>query len=118
MTVKLPIDPRTMPDGVVLILNVRYAPQEDQRANPTIYSYAALKSHGFWYVTGSRAPQVAGWGAVEAWLERDNRELISVEIQTGTRTIWPEPVGVVAQEDLTRPHPMDSFPVVIDTSQA
>lgn len=114
MTVKLPIDPRTMPNGVVLVLNVRFTPQEDQRDNPTIYSHAAIKMSGRWYLTGSRAPQDAGWGAVEAWLGRDNRELVSVEIATGARTIWPEPVGVAVQNDLTRVHPMDSFPVVID----
>lgn len=94
MTVKLPIDPRTVPDGVVLILSVRYAPREGDRVNPTIYQHAALKARGRWYLTGARAPQDAGWGGVEAWLKRDNRELVSVEIQTGTRTIWPEPVAM------------------------
>jgi hypothetical protein len=87
------LNPRTMPDGVVLILNVRYRAEEGDRQNRKIYSHVALKADGFWYLTGSRAPQVAGWGAVENWLNRDNRELVSVEIQTGSRTIWPEPVG-------------------------
>jgi hypothetical protein len=113
MTVKMPIDPRTMPDGVVLVLNVRYAPQDGQRANPTIYSHAAIKMSGRWYLTGSRAPQDAGWGAVEAWLGRDNRELVRVEIATGARTIWPEPATVAVRNNPTVPHPMDSFPIVI-----
>jgi hypothetical protein len=97
VTVKLPIDPRTMPDGVILALSVRYAPEEGDRANPTIYTHAAIKSAGFWYLTGSRAPQAAGWGAVERWLERDRRELVRVEIATGSRSLWPEPVGAAEQ---------------------
>jgi len=98
----LPLNPRTMPDGVILILNVRYS-SPDGPVNGTIYSHAALKSGGFWYLTGSRAPQVAGWGAVERWLERDGRDLHSVKIMIGTKTIWPEPVEV-AVADCTPDH--------------
>lgn len=111
MTVKMSLPPRTMPDGVVLILNVRYKPSEEgDRVNPTIYAHAALKSRGYWYVTGS-GPQAAGWGAVESWLQRRGRELVSVEIQTGTRTIWPEPVEVAVQSPETRSTPWPDPPL-------
>jgi hypothetical protein len=98
MTVKMTLDPRTMPDGVILALHVRYGAEEGDRPNPTIYTHAAVKSAGFWYLSGSRAPQIAGWGAVERWLEKDRRELVRVEILTRRRTIWPEPVAVVQDE--------------------
>ena len=99
MTVKMPIDPRTMPDGVVLVLSVCYRPNEGEKPNPTIYEHAAIKSKGFWHLTGS-GPSAAGWGAVERWLERDNRELIRIEIQTGTKTIWPEAESTAMLSDL------------------
>jgi hypothetical protein len=93
MNVKMALDPRTMPDGVILALAVRYRPQEGDQPNPKVYTHAAVKSDGFWYLSGSRAPQIAGWGAVERWLERDNRELVRVEILTQPRSIWPVPVA-------------------------
>lgn len=116
MTVKLPIDPRTMPDGVVLILSVRFTADGSQR-NPTIYQHAALKARGRWYLTGARAPHDAGWPAVEAWLRRDNRELVSIEIQTGTRTIWPEPVAMAVQ-DQDYADRLSTLPDGVDTSQS
>jgi hypothetical protein len=60
------LDPRRMPNGVILIFSIRYAgenPGGDRRgrANPTVYDYAMLKSGGLWYVTGSgQSPQAEG----------------------------------------------------------
>ena len=97
MTVKITPDPRIMPNGVVLLLGVRYdftdRPGGDTRGrtNPTVYTYAALKTAGVWYVTGSgKVPTAAGWGAVERWLERDGRVLVSVDVLGLPRRIWPE----------------------------
>lgn len=96
MTVNLPVDPRTMPDGVVLILNIRYENQTSDK----VWPYAALKARGRWFLTGGDSPTDAGWGAVESWLRRSGRKLVSVEVQTGTKTIWPEPVGIVVQDQV------------------
>lgn len=93
-----------MPDGVILVFNVRYQKHVDQRTAPPVHPLAAIKSAGRWYVTGS-GPRAAGWGAIERWLERDNRELVSVEIATGARTIWPDPVETLALDDADSPHP-------------
>jgi hypothetical protein len=114
MTVKMALDPRSMADGVILALHVRYRAEEGNQPNPTIYTHAAVKSAGFWYLSGSRAPQIAGWGAVERWLEKDRRELVRVEMLTRASTIYPVLVEAAVQNNLTVPHPMDSFPVVID----
>jgi hypothetical protein len=89
MTVNTTFDARSLPDGTLLVLNVRYQAHVDQRTDPTIYQHAAIKTRGRWWITGS-GPQDAGWGAVERWLSRDGRELVSVEVAT-TQTIWPEP---------------------------
>jgi hypothetical protein len=93
MNVTMTLNPRTMPDGVILVLSVRYLPGEGETPNPRIYSHAALKSGGYWYVTGASGPHMASWSAIERWLGRDNRELVRIEMATGARTIWPEPVG-------------------------
>ncbi len=90
MIVNVKPDFRVMPDGALLVLNVRFRPHDGEQANHKVYAHAALKAGGRWYVTGS-GPQGAGWGAVEAWLRRDNRELVSVQVATGARTIWPLP---------------------------
>lgn len=105
MTVKMALEPRTMPNGTLLVLGIRYLPGSEPggetrgRVNPTVYTYAALKTAGLWYLTGSgKVPTAAGWGAVERWLERDNRKLEFVEIATGSRRIWPEPVAADSNE--------------------
>jgi len=96
MIVTFELDPRAMPNGTIMTLGVRYLPGSDPggdtrgRANPTVYTYVALKTGGLWYLTGSgKVPIAAGWGAVEKWLERDNRHLEFVGISTGTRRIYP-----------------------------
>lgn len=92
MDVKFKLDSRKVPDGTVLVFGIRYEAQPDQRANPTVYTYAALKSGGFWYFTGSgKVPQAAGWGAVERWLERDGRVVEYVNAVAQTVTLWPLP---------------------------
>ena len=123
MTVKKPfkLDNRLIPNGSVLILHIRYenaGPGGDTRGrtNPTTYTYAALKTGGLYYLTGlGRVPQAAGWAAVERWLERDGRVLEFVEVAGPPVRIWPEPVSQDVQHipDLTKVHPMDSFPAVI-----
>jgi hypothetical protein len=106
MDVKMALDPRTMPDGVVLVLSVRYENQTTDK----VWTYAALKTGGRWFLTGN-APSDASWAAVERWLERDSRQLVRVEILTRALSIWPVPVAA-ASPDLTKPHPMDSFAIV------
>lgn len=86
-----------MPNGTVLVLSIRYRPTDEPggdtrgRAKPAVYTYAALKTGGLWYLTGSgRVPTAAGWGAVERWLARDNRELVSVDHMTRNVRLWDE----------------------------
>ena len=94
MNVKLAIDPRKAPDGVILVWHIQYDRQEGGSADPLTYTYVMLKAGGLWYVTGAgRVPVAAGWGAVEKWLGRDGRQPVRVELVTGQRTIWPEPVS-------------------------
>lgn len=106
MTVKFKLDTRKVPNGAILIFGIRYAPGEEPggetrgRANPLVYTYAAMKAGGLWYFTGAgRVPQAAGWGAVERWLEREGRVVEFVEVVTGQRRIWPEPVETATQVD-------------------
>lgn len=109
MTVTFTLDPRTMPNGVVLVLGIRYDRELEEnsrgRANPLVYTYAALKTGGLWYFTGSgKVPTAAGWGAVERWLDKDGRKLEFVKILMEARLIWSKPVDAdltltVADED-------------------
>lgn len=98
MAAKITPDPRSMPNGSVLVLGIRYIGGESPggesrgRTNPTLYTYAALKAGGLWYLTGSgKVPTAAGWGAVERWLERDNRVLDSVWMMGLPHQIFPRP---------------------------
>lgn len=108
MTVKFlnDLDPRKMPNGVILVFSIRYAGDQPGgntrgRTNPKIYDYAMLKSGGLWYVTGAgQSPQAAGWGAVEKWLTRNGREVVRVEIVTGQTTIFPVAVAEATQDAL------------------
>lgn len=96
MHVKFKLDSRKVPNGTVLVFGIRYERSEDDpgRENPTVYTYAALKSGGLWYFTGSgRVPQAAGWGAVERWLERDGRVVEYVNAVAQTVTLWPLPAS-------------------------
>lgn len=89
MDVKLPIDPRTMPDGTILVFHIRYLDEGGAPAGPT-YSYVLSKVAGSWYGTGTgRVPQAAGWRAVENWLDDPRRKVERVELVTSQQTIWP-----------------------------
>lgn len=93
------MDPRKMPNGTVLFLGISYTtsgPAGDMRGRtaPKIYTYVALKMAGTWFFSGSgKVPQAAGWGAVERWLDRDNRKLEWVKIMSATEDVYPAPVS-------------------------
>jgi hypothetical protein len=98
MTVKFTLNNAKVPDGTLLLFGIRYTGQDpDGVARTTeeeakVYTYAMIKSGGLWYVTGGgRTPQAAGWGAVTRWLERDGREVVSVDLVTDKRRVWPVP---------------------------
>lgn len=87
------MDPRKMPNGTVLFLGISYATAQvgdtRGRTEPKIYTYAALKQAGVWYFSGAgKVPQAAGWGAVERWLERDNRVLEWVKIVSALEDVY------------------------------
>lgn len=88
------MDPRKLPNGTVLFFGISYeraqAADTRGRTEPKVYSYAALKQAGVWYFSGAgKVPQAAGWGAVENWLERDNRKLEWVKIVSGLVDVYP-----------------------------
>jgi hypothetical protein len=99
MDVKFKLDSRKVPNGTVLVFGIRYENTDDEpggdtrgRTNPTVYTYAMLKAGGLWYMTGAgKVPQAAGWGAIERWLERDGRVVVSVKAMTGEVVLWPLP---------------------------
>jgi hypothetical protein len=102
-----------VPDGAILVLHIRYANQEQRNPQAApVYTYAALKAGGLWYLTGTgRVPQAAGWGAVEKWLERDGRELVRAELVTSQRAVWPFSDAVAGQvgNDQTEAERMDEL---------
>lgn len=88
------MDPRKLPNGTVLFFGISYERTQvadtSGRTEPKVYSYAALKQAGVWYFSGAgKVPQAAGWGAVENWLERDNRKLEWVKIVSGLVDVYP-----------------------------
>jgi hypothetical protein len=101
VTVKFKLDNRTVPDGTMLLMGIRY----DQSAgaggyptgNPLIYTYALLKAKGLWYMTGGsgKVPTAAGWGAIERWLDRDGRVVEWVKVVTETLDLYPAPSSPV-----------------------
>ena len=113
MTVNLP-HPKTMPNCSILLLGISYpglVEDKDKtrgREMPKVFTYALLKAGGVWYTTGAgKTPQAAGWGAVERWLERDNRVLEFIEVVSGTDRVWTAPGEAVgnwhADNALARP---------------
>lgn len=77
-----------VPDGTVLLMGIQYEGQISDR----VWTYALLKAGGQWYVTGNaRAPQAAGWGAVNRWLERDGRIVLWVRAATGWEDLYVAP---------------------------
>ena len=96
MSVKFTLDSRQVPDGTILLFGIRYAGTDlegyawTREQESKVYTYVMIKAGGFWYVTGGgKTPQVAGWGAVERWLERDGRVVEWVRHVTETVTLWP-----------------------------
>ena len=78
--VKPTLDSRQVPDGTILLFGIRYTGTDSEgyawtrKQESKVYTYAMLKAGGFWYVTGGgKTPQVAGWGAIGWWVERDGR---------------------------------------------
>lgn len=99
MTVKFKLNNAKVPNGTILLFGIEYDRDEEPtpdatrgRTEPKVFTYAFLKAGGLWYVTGSgQVPTAAGWGAVERWLERDGRRVVSVELVTEKRRVWPVP---------------------------
>jgi hypothetical protein len=96
-TVKFKLDSKKVPNGTILVIGIRYpglvedADTTRGRKIPKVWTYAALKAGGLWYLTGAgRVPQAAGWGAVERWLDKDNRTVEWVDAVTSRTRIWPE----------------------------
>lgn len=101
----------TSPEGAVLLLGIRFETQTTDK----VYTYAGLKAGGRWWFTGT-GPSDASWTAVERWLERDGRILLWIDVLADRTRVWTREVGDAPKRvsrDLTMPHPMDSFPVVI-----
>lgn len=101
-------DPRKLPNGTVLFFGISYelaqAADTRGRTEPKVYSYAALKQAGVWYFSGAgKVPQAAGWGAVEKWLERDNRKLEWVKIVSGLVDVYPVTLPASPVAELDRP---------------
>lgn len=90
---KFTLDDSQVPDGTVLLFDIRYVDSETgSRASSKVFTYAGLKTSGRWYLTGTgRVPQDAGWGAVARWLDDPRREVVSVDLATGRIRLYPEP---------------------------
>lgn len=85
------MDNAKTPDGTVLIFGVKF---HNQRDPEMVWTYAALKAGGMWYVTGSgRTPQAAGWGAVAKWLDDPEKVVVSIELVTDRKTVWTRANG-------------------------
>lgn len=106
------MNPRALPNGTVLFFGISYEnarPRELDtrgRTEPRVYTYVALKQAGVWYFSGAgKVPQMAGWGAVERWLERDGRALVWVKIVSDLVDVYPvsvpepEVAAIEAPED-------------------
>lgn len=87
------LDDSRVPDGTVLLFGIRYVdPDNGQPVTSKVWTYAALKASGSWYLTGTgRVPQDAGWGAVARWLDDPTREVVSVRTVTRAVEVWPTP---------------------------
>jgi len=84
------------PNGTVLLLGITYPgltePFGDAtrgRTQPKVFTYVLLKAGNLWYATGGpKAPQAAGWGAVERWLSREDRTVVWASVVTQTDRIY------------------------------
>jgi hypothetical protein len=72
-------------DGTHLEIGLRYG------THPKVWTFAALKAGGYWYLTGTgRVPQAAGWGAVARWASADGRSVVFVRRLEVVETLWAE----------------------------
>lgn len=80
------LDNSKVPNGTVLLFGIQYEGQTSEKT----WSYALLKAGGLWYVTGNgKVPTAAGWEAINRWLERDGRIVVSVKVATGWADLYP-----------------------------
>lgn len=78
-----------VPEGTVLLIGAQYRNSETGQLYPKIWTYAALKAGGRWYLTGTgKVPQDAGWGAVKRWLASHGREVVWIKMATELETLW------------------------------
>lgn len=77
---------RVWPEGTVLLLGVQYAGMSPKK----VFTYAMLLAGEQWYLTGGtgKVPTAASGPAVLRWLQRDGRELVSVQVVTETKPVW------------------------------
>jgi hypothetical protein len=106
VTVKFKLDSKKIPNGTILVLGVTYSnPPTDPDATrgltpPKVFTYVALKAGGLWYFSRSgRVPQAAGWGAVERWLDKDNRTVEWVDAVTSRTRVWPPESAPTSPEE-------------------
>jgi hypothetical protein len=101
---KLPV-----PNGTILIMGIQYENQTTDK----VWTYALLKAGGLWYVTGNgQVPTAAGWAAVERWLAKSNRRVVSVRAVTETVPLYPSPGAPEAAPIVA------ALAARVDTSQA
>jgi hypothetical protein len=82
------LDNAKVPDGTVLLMGAQYENQTTDK----VWTYALLKAGGLWYVTGTGgAPQAAGWGAINRWIERAGLTVLWVKGATGWAELYPSP---------------------------
>jgi hypothetical protein len=80
------LKPGDIPNGTTFRLGIQY--RTGDRASK-MFDYILLKAGGYWYMTGTGVPQMAGWGAIERWLRRDGRTLVSVDLLSYHQRVWP-----------------------------
>lgn len=98
-----------VPDGTIMIMDIQYESQTTDK----VWTYVLLKAGGLWYFTGNAGtPTAAGWGAVERWLAKDGRVVVSVQVVTETVPIYPSPGAPEAAAIVALLAPR------VDTSQA
>ena len=87
------LDDAKVADGTVLLIGAQYRNDEGQ-LYPKVWTYAALKAGGRWYLTGTgRVPQDAGWGAVQRWLDDNRREIAWIKVATKLEPLWERVEG-------------------------
>lgn len=73
-----------VPNETIILLGIAYEHRDavDPDATrgmtaPKIFTYAALRAGGLWYVTGAgKSPTAAGGPAVDRWLAKEGRRIV------------------------------------------